>query len=324
MKSFIEQLLDLDFPYTKDQKLNQLSRNERYLCMWTEIMDASNSRFFKRIQIDSIEFVRMKLEEYKDIVSSLAEVIDHEKRTALSIASSECKKVFDQCMNFLGQYEFYIGPPEHKSTTSLIVCATDHKLVENVFIPKFNEFKNEEGVMTKDLFEDCFNEWDLEIEGLTFKRISSISTHNQVKYDYNDCVLNNSNQVLESDFITYCSKIFDPTRIVILIFMKNEDQYRGVKKLDLKFVLSIIHQPENNTYEDIISAAIQSSNHKHLKDTEYKFLLVLPVADRSLLDVILKTLLKGLEKNNGDNSAVVFSELDVDMKVDCCLYFLFA
>ena len=221
--------------------------------MWTEIIDPANSKFFKRIRIDSLKFVHSKLEEYKDIVSWLADEIDHEKRTALSIASSECKNVFYECMNFLGQYEFYIGPPVYKSTTALIVLATDHKLVDNVFIPKFNDFKNDEGVMTKDLFEDCFNEWDLEMEALMYKRISSISTQYQVKYDYNDCVLNNSNQVLVKDFVTYCSKIFGATRRVILKFMKNEDQYRKEintrreKKLDSKFVINIIHRPENDS-----------------------------------------------------------------------------
>lgn len=313
-KSFMEQLLVLDFPYTKDQNLGQLSQNERYLCMWNEIIDPSNSTYFKSIGVNSIEFVYTKLKEYREIVSRLAEVIDYEERTALSIASSECKKVFYRRMHFLGQYEF-IRPLEYKSKTALIILATDHKLVENVFIPKFHEFKNEEGVMTKDLFEECFNKWNLEIEPLTYKRISSISTENQVQFDYNHCALYRSNQVLEKEFVTYCLKIFGSRRKVILKFMTNEDQYRNeindrrVKNLDSKFVVDIMHQPENNSYEDIITAAIRLSNYEHLKSTECKFMLVLPA------------------------STAVFSELDVKSdssirenvieKVDRCLYLLY-
>ena len=314
-KSFMEQLLDLDFPYTKDHNIGQLSKNERYLCMWTEIIDPSNFDYFKSIGINSIEFVNTKLGLYVEIVGLLAEVIDHEERIALSIASTECKKVFYQCMYFLGKYEFLIGTPLNKTSTVLIVLATDHKLVENVFIPKFNEFKNEEGVMTKDLFEDCFKTWDLELEALTYKRTSSICTQNQVQYDYNDCVLNRSNPILEKEFVTYCSKIFVATRRVILKFMTNEDQYRKeindrrVKNLDSKLVKDIMHQPENNSYEDFITASIQSSNNEHLKGTEYKFMLVLP------------------------SSTAVISELDVKSdsfirenvieKVSRCLYFLY-
>lgn len=292
-KSFMEQLLDLDFPYTKDHNLGQLSKNERYLCMWTEIIDPSNFEYFKSIGINSIEFVNTKLGQYVEIVGLLAEVIDYEERIALSIASSECKKAFYQCMYFLGKYEFLT--PLNKTSTVLIVLATDHKLVENVFIPKFNEFKNEEGVMTKDLFEDCFKTWDLEMEALTYKRTSSICTQNQVQYDFNDCVHNRSNQILEKEFVSYCSKIFVATRRVILKFMTNEDQYRKeindrrVKNLDSKFVKDIMHQPENNSYEDFITASIQSSNYEHLKGTEYKFMLVLPSSTAVISELDVKS-----------------------------------
>ena len=260
--------------------------------MWTEIIDVTNSDFFKDIGIINTDFVRSKLEEFQDMTSSLADEVDQDNRTALSIAPVAVREVFHEFMYFMGQYEFHIGPPVYKSATALIVQATDHKVVEKVFNTKFNEFKNDEGVITKDEFIECFDSWDLIAETLTYKSISAIRS--QEKFDFYDCDIDKGGSVSEREFVTYCSKIFGATRTVVLKFMKNKDQYRKEidarqkNNLDAKFVLNIISGLEEDSNEDIIYTSIQASNHKHLKCTEYKFMIVLPAADRSLLDVIQK------------------------------------
>jgi serine/threonine protein kinase len=260
--------------------------------MWTEIIDVANSHIFKGKEISIKEFVQSKLEEFQDITSSLADEEDQDKRTALSIASSEVREVFHGFMYFMGRYEFHIGPSVYNSATARIVQAIDHKVVEKVFNTKFNECKNDEGVMTKDKFDECFNSWDVVADALTYNSISS--TRSQEKFDFNDCDLDKCGRVSEKEFVVYCSKIFGATRTVVLKFMKNEDQYRKeinarqTNNLNAKFVMNIISGPEEDSNEDIIYTAIQVSNHKHLKNTEYKFMIVLPAADRSLKDVIQK------------------------------------
>jgi len=117
----------------------------------------ANSEFFKDIGLVNENFVRSKLEEFQDMTSSLADEVDKDNRTALSIASSGVQEVFHKFIYFMGRYDFHIGPPVYESATALIVQATDHNVVEKVFVPKFNEFKNDECVMTKDEFDDCFN-----------------------------------------------------------------------------------------------------------------------------------------------------------------------
>jgi serine/threonine protein kinase len=273
--------------------------------MWTEIIDVANSDIFKGKEISIKDFVQSKLEEFQDITSSLADEEDQDKRTALSIASPEVREVFHDFMYFMGRYEFHIGPPVYKSATALIVQAIDHKLVKKVFNAKFNKFKNDEGFMTKDEFDDCFNSWDLVADALTYKSISSTrsqektyksisSTRSQEKFDFYDCDLDKCGRVSKKEFEAYCSKIFGATRTVVLKFMKNEDQYRKeinarqTNNLNAKFVMNIISGPEEDSNEDIICKSIQVSNHKHLKRTQYKFMIVLPAADRNLLDVILK------------------------------------
>ena len=80
--------MNLDFPYHKDshQQNPQPKRNESYLCMWTEIVDNSKQQFFKGVGIDATEFVRSKLEEFKDMASLLADEIDDANRTALTVS----------------------------------------------------------------------------------------------------------------------------------------------------------------------------------------------------------------------------------------------
>lgn len=124
-------------------------------------------------------------------------------------------------------------------------------------------------------------------DALTYKSIRS-----QEKFHFYDCDVDKGGSVSEKEFISYCSKIFGATRTVVLKFMKNKDQYRKEidarlkKNLDAKFVIIIISGSEEDCDEDVIYTAIQASKHKHLKSSEYKFMIVLPAADRSLLDAI--------------------------------------
>ena len=217
----MQHVLNVDFPYYKERHQVQFTRNEHYLCTRTEIIDVANSDFFKDIGLVNENFVRSKLEEFQDMTSSLADEVDKDNRTALSIASSGVQEVFHKFMYFMGRYEF----------------------------------KNDECVMTKDEFDDCFNSWDFFADALTYKSISSIRS--QEKFHFYDCDLDKGDSVSEKEFISYCSKIFGATRTVVLKFMKNKDQYRKEidarlkKNLDAKFVINIISGSEEDCDEDV-------------------------------------------------------------------------
>lgn len=240
--------------------------------MWTEIINVDNEEYFKDMTIIVTEVVKGKLDKFKDIAKVLADEVDYANRTALSIASEDVKKVFYKCLFFMERYEFHTGPPVYKSLTSLIILATDHLVVDKVFIPKFKKFEeSSRGYLTKDSFDRCFNDLNktLAEEALTCKSI----------FNFNDCDLDKCGKVDEKEFVTYCSKVFE-RRVVILKFMKYEDQYRkevntrSKNHLRADFVVNIISSDEENEEknDENIATAIKAFNYKNLND--YKFMML--------------------------------------------------
>lgn len=251
--------------------------------MWTEIINVDNEEYFKDMIIIVTEVVKGKLDKFKDIAKVLADEVDYANRTALSIASEDVKKVFYKCLFFMERYEFHTGPPVHKSLTSLIILATDHLVVDKVFIPKFDQFK-ENNHMTEETFKDCFSSWNLSEEGFTLKAIGN--DKQDFTFDFNDCDYDGCGEISQKEFIDYCLKIIQP-RVVILKFIKNEDHYqkeveaRSNKKLDADFVVNIIDKFD-------ISLKIDEFQHKHMGGEDYKFMITMPAADRNLKDIIEK------------------------------------
>jgi hypothetical protein len=150
--------------------------------MWTEIINVDNEEYFKDMTIIVTEVVKGKLDKFKDIAKVLADEVDYANRTALSIASEDVKKVFYKCLFFMERYEFHTGPPVYKSLTSLIILATDHLVVDKIFIPKFKKYEESStfpGYLTKDLFDKCFNDWKKTFaeEALTCKSLLCELTH---------------------------------------------------------------------------------------------------------------------------------------------------
>ena len=76
----------------------------------------------------------------------------------------------------------------------------------------------------------------------------------------------------------------------LLYFMKNEDQYRKkinvreYNELDSKYIIK--HEKVQQSTEETIMTAVQNSKHKYLKGTDYKYMIVMPAAERCLEDII--------------------------------------
>lgn len=243
--------------------------------MWTELVDSSNYEFFDSFGFDCERFIREKLQKFPDLASSLANITDFWNRTAISVASQGIKEMFYEYLYFLKRYEFASGPPLYKSATALVILATDHGVQQSVYERKFDNFKNND-IMTKETFDECFEEWNLSEDSIVRP------SH---KFDYAHCVNNNKHgEVRTKEFVQYCVKVLGAARKVVLKFMTNEDQFKQEKvtreenKFNSKFVMNIIEHSFN----------FEKSKHKFLKDDDYKYLIVMPAADRSLEDIIKK------------------------------------
>ena len=281
------QFLNLDFPFLHDE--NQ-SRNEKYICMWTEICDATCVDNFTKEGFDRLDYIRQKLSEFPDLIPYLVETKNHVGKTAFNIASNDVMIEFKKHLYFCGQYEIMHLPVIHQSDTSLVIQAKDHSIVAGIYQKKFNDYKDEgQETMSKESFQKCFEEWKLTDDNLQFRVISS-NTASNVLFGYEHCDLDKCGKVKCREFISYCESVFGSTRIVVLKFMKNEDQYlreinvREDNKLDSKYIIK--HIKVQQLTEDIIMTAIQNSKHKYLKGTDYKYMIVMPAADRCLEDII--------------------------------------
>jgi hypothetical protein len=91
----------------------------------------------------------------------------------------------------------------------------DHLVVDKVFIPKFDQFK-ENNHMTEETFNDCFSSWNLSEEGFTLKTIGN--DKEDFTFDFNDCDYDGCGEISQKEFIDYCLKIIQP-RVVILKFL---------------------------------------------------------------------------------------------------------
>jgi serine/threonine protein kinase/Leucine-rich repeat (LRR) protein len=67
------------------------------------------------------------LHKYEQHVYALANCTDKKGRRCIDIASVRVKDEMNKCMYLFRRFELYPGPPEHKSATSVVVFAVDHK-----------------------------------------------------------------------------------------------------------------------------------------------------------------------------------------------------
>ncbi len=89
--------LDLDFPFLHDGKQ---SRNENYICMWTEICDATCVDNFTKEGFDRLNYIRQKLSEFSDLIPYLVETKNNFGKTAFNIASNDVMIEFKKHLYF--------------------------------------------------------------------------------------------------------------------------------------------------------------------------------------------------------------------------------
>jgi len=111
------------------------------------------------VQHDSMEVaeaVDCVLERHKGHVHILANLTDKKGRALKDIAQPLCKAAMLRRLNLHQRYELRIGPPLHKSATSLVVHAKDHE--DHLFSPDHNGIDCFKEVVLKFMkFKDQFN-----------------------------------------------------------------------------------------------------------------------------------------------------------------------
>lgn len=306
-KLIFEFCADHDFPYLEptivdsdDISAGFAEPNELYQYLWTEMIDVKslNVKPTDYTAEDLEAYVRKKLEKYKhrpEIVSRLANIKDKDGRIALNIVSENVKNIFYEYMYFCGQYELLDTDfPVYKSATAKVLFALDHKL-PNLYdkIFEHNATRNDSSntkILTETSFLNCLSDLSKNSLFVFDKEISSSSPYGitikslEFQEIYKKCNTNPTNGICIDEFKNFCLTTFGVTRKVALKFMKNEDQYirevQARKELDSRFVVGVIPSPDQRIVEPAIKTFFRG-------DSPYKYVLIMPAADRSL-DAIIR------------------------------------
>ncbi|KAK1747210.1 serine/threonine-protein kinase [Skeletonema marinoi] len=211
-------------------------------------------------------------------IHALADARDAKGRTALGLASKESREVIYEYLLFCGQYMLKMGPPEHRTATSVVLRAED--LGE----------KADYGA----IFDDADKDGN---EKLNRKQLIAIAASiglDPGMFLKGSDAEESDESISKGEFVSICKRhLGDGPPEVVIKLMKNKDQwerecnFRKKYDLDPKFVVTA--QP-NVPSEDVIAKAVERGEGglttivtKYLNDiTLGKYAFVMDAADRNL------------------------------------------
>eukprot|EP00985_Skeletonema_marinoi_P011237 scaffold5328_cov198-Skeletonema_marinoi.AAC.1 len=207
-------------------------------------------------------------------IHALADARDAQGRTALGLASKESREVIHEFLLFCGRYKLHIGPPEHRTATSVVLRAED--LGE----------KADYGA----IFDDADKDGD---EKLDRKELKTIA--NSIGLDP-DMFLKGSEKSDESiskgEFVSICKRhLGDGPPEVVIKLMQKKDQWerecnaRTKNTLHSKYVVSALSNvPSDAVKED--KGGLEKIVTKFLGGNKPgNYAIVMIAADRNLHEI---------------------------------------
>eukprot|EP00984_Skeletonema_dohrnii_P026995 scaffold16422_cov78-Skeletonema_dohrnii-CCMP3373.AAC.4 len=206
-------------------------------------------------------------------IHALADACDYQGRTALGLASKESRELIYQYLLFCGRYKLHIGPPEHRTATSVVLRAQD--LGEQADYGVIFDHADKDGNKKLDKGE---------VSELVVSKIGLDP----------GLFLKGSDAISKEEFIGICKRqLGDGPREVVIKLMKNKDQWerecnaRTKNSLHPKYVVSALANVPSET--DIADAVERGDGGlitivtKYLNDiTLGKYAFVMDAADRNL------------------------------------------
>eukprot|EP00984_Skeletonema_dohrnii_P008445 scaffold3107_cov77-Skeletonema_dohrnii-CCMP3373.AAC.5 len=209
-------------------------------------------------------------------IHALADARDAKGRTALGLASKELLEVIYDYLLFCGRYKLHIGPPEHRTATSVVLRAQD--LGEQADYGVIFDHADKDG--NKKLDKE-------EVSELVVSKIGLDP----------GLFLKGSDAISKEEFIGICKRqLGDGPREVVIKLMKNEDQWerecnaRKDYELDPNYVVSALPNVPSDT--EIANAVgngkggLDIIREEHLNGIEVgKHAFVMDAGDRNMLQM---------------------------------------
>ncbi|KAF0718273.1 Aste57867_1794 [Aphanomyces stellatus] len=255
---------------------------------WTTFLDFS-SKVPPHVRISCFEAL-VASPEYvsvvKDIVcQELAFSTDQDGRKAIEITDATTRSYLFSQLYFCSRYELFQGPPVHVSNTAVVVMAYDHGLCEQVF-----DENAKHGELTQDGFVKCSQL----LGRLTAERTSATQKkHLRAKeaweMEFRLWDTDNSGKISKAEFVKYGAKYFGGKIKVALKFMKHKSEYKreldSRKYMSDSFALQCLPSVDEATFQACVAHLAINDD---MNMSSYRHLLVMPAADRSLVDIHLR------------------------------------
>ncbi|KDO24906.1 serine/threonine protein kinase [Saprolegnia parasitica CBS 223.65] len=205
---------------------------------------------------------------------------DEQGRRALSIADKATRYFFYDELMFCGRYELYTGPPMHRSESAMVVFATDYRLYQQLYAL----------YAVPDVGLDCAA-FKAASQHLSNHSADNESLDHQLNETYKRWDKDQSGALSEVEWLRYCSQTFGEKFKVALKFMRFPADYRRELAARATTVLNpayIVPHLPTATSDEIASALASFAPTEYLDLSDYKHLIVMPPAARSLEDVFRK------------------------------------
>ncbi|OQR90981.1 hypothetical protein ACHHYP_05097 [Achlya hypogyna] len=243
---------------------------------WTTLLDCSlqlplslRGAVVKAV-LDETDFA---LVDRKERYSRFSLVKDAEGRQSLSITDKATRHAFYDELMLCGRYELDAGPPLHKSSSSVIILATDYQLYPQLF----GMYATPQG-----LDVDGFTKAN---DHLCYLQPSDTASHATAMFElFQRWDKDHSGELCESEWLRYCSHTFgEKFKVALKLLKRPADYVREMaarrKELSVACVMPLL---PTESVEETASAL------KAYGLVEYSRMLVMPHAARSLYDIFLK------------------------------------
>ncbi|KAF0700907.1 Aste57867_8593 [Aphanomyces stellatus] len=274
-------LLLLDMPVEiQDQHLIQ---RQRQMYSWATFMDATHhvNVHVRRSCLESLLNDPKFKSSTQDLLRELAFAKDKHGREVIQITDECTRKYLTDRLFYCGRYDIFQGPPVHVSNTAVVVMAYDHGICAQIF----QENKNTNGDLDEVGFIKCND-----ILGRVVKSKGNQKCQKKT-WQAEFCLWDKdgSGSISEEEYLHYCRQYFGGKLKVAMKFMRNYDEYnREIKareQLKSDFVLHQLPTVAQSVFQNHMPTLIINGN---FSMANFRQVLVMPAADRSLEDVFLK------------------------------------
>jgi serine/threonine protein kinase len=226
------------------------------------------------------------------IVRLLAYFKDLQGRVTIESAEKTIRTALEKRMLFLGRFELDKGPVIHRSPTSVVIKAIDRsaedeyrKAIRDALYMEKDTCNEQRSDIGKNGFISLLDKLGIPHQG------SSLVDDLYKKWD-----LNNDGRISEEECLQLFKSHHDDgrPREVALKFMRITEQFqrevesRNNLNFESKHVIGISHAYSHDTDEAFAAALALYSKHGDVVLGDYKHMIVMPLADRSL-DTIFRS-----------------------------------